>query len=501
MPVCYGRNCQVTLILSGSFLLVAQSLPPVGVISPLVLDAFEQELLAYPDPADREYILSGIAQGFRVGYSNSGKLLRSSNRNLKSASLHAEVIDKYLAKEVALNRVAGPFPVPPIHGLHISPFGVIPKRGQPGQWRLILDLSSPHGYSVNDGIPKDPYSLHYASVDDAIRILLQLGPGGLMAKFDVESAYRNVPIHPDDRYLLGMSWRNQYFIDLTLPFGLRSAPYVFNTVATAVEWILHNNYYIRFILHYLDDFLTMAPANSRECYDNVMRARALFNRLGLPLHPDKCVGPTTRLTFLGIELDSITQTARLPQEKFDATLTMLQQLATKKTCTRRELESLVGSLHHACKVVHPGRTFLRRMINLLCGIRRQDHPICLNLEFRRDLAWWLQFFGEWNGVSFFLTPSFNCLPDFHVSSDTAGALGYGAIFRSAWFYGAWPPEFQLDSIAFKELFPIVVAAHLWGNQWSRLRVEFICDNASIVAVLNSGTSRDSRVMHLVRCLT
>ena len=158
-----------------------------------------------------------------------------------------------------------------------------------------------------------------------------------MAKFDVESAYRNVPIHPDDRYLLGMSWRNQYFIDLTLPFGLRSAPYVFNTVATAVEWILHNNYYIRFILHYLDDFLTMAPPNSRECYDNVMRARALFNRLGLPLLPDKCVGPTTRLTFLGIELDSITQTARLPQEKFDATLTMLQQWATKKTCTRREL--------------------------------------------------------------------------------------------------------------------------------------------------------------------
>ena len=263
----------------------------MGAVSPLVLDAFEQELLAYPDPAIRDYILSGIAHGFHVGYSNSGKLLRSSNRNLKSASLHKEVIDKYLAKEVALNRVAGPFPIPPIHGLHISPFGVIPKRGQPGQWRLILDLSSPRGYSVNDGIPKDPYSLHYTSVDDAIRILLQLGPGELMAKFDVESAYRNMPIHHEDRYLLGMSWRNQYYIDLTLPFGLRSAPYVFNSIATAVEWILHNNYDVRFILHYLDDFLTMAPANSRECYDNVTRARALFNRLGLPLHPDKCVVP------------------------------------------------------------------------------------------------------------------------------------------------------------------------------------------------------------------
>ena len=88
-----------------------------------------------------------------------------------------------------------------------------------------------------------------------------------------------------------------------------------------------------------------------------------------------------------------------------------------------------------------------------------------------------------------------------MTSDAAGAIGYGAIFRSASFYDAWPPAFQLDSITFKELFPIVVAAHLWGNQWSRLRVEFICDNASIVAVLNSGISRDSRVMHLIRCLT
>ena len=105
-------------------------------------------------------------------------------------------------------------------------------------------------------------------------------------------------------------------------------------------------------------------------------------------------------TFLGIELDKITQTARLPQDKFEATLTMLQRWESKKTCSRRELESLVRSLHHAYKVVQPGRTFLRRMINLVCGVRQPDHPIRLNLEFKRDLAWWLEFFRDWNGRSF-----------------------------------------------------------------------------------------------------
>jgi hypothetical protein len=65
--------------------------------------------------------------------------------------------------------MAGPLDTPPFNRLHISPFGVIPKQHQPGKWRLILDLSSPHGHRVNDGIPKDPFSLRYIAVDDAIR--------------------------------------------------------------------------------------------------------------------------------------------------------------------------------------------------------------------------------------------------------------------------------------------------------------------------------------------
>lgn len=59
-----------------------------------------------------------------------------------------------------------------------------------------MDLSSPGGASVNDGINPDEFSLHYITVDKVIRLVSQFGRGALMAKFDVESAYRNVPIHP-----------------------------------------------------------------------------------------------------------------------------------------------------------------------------------------------------------------------------------------------------------------------------------------------------------------
>ena len=125
-----------------------------------------------------------------------------------------------------------PFPC----NLQISSFGVIPKKGQPGKWHLIVDLSSPGRFpSVNDGINPDEFTLHYLAVDQIICLVSCLGKGTLMAKFDVESAYHNVPVHPSDRFLLGMKWCDQYSVDLALPFKLRLAPFIYNAIPDMVE--------------------------------------------------------------------------------------------------------------------------------------------------------------------------------------------------------------------------------------------------------------------------
>ena len=141
------------------------------------------------------------------------------------------------------------------------------------------------------------------------------GRGTLMAKFDVASAYRNVAIHPQDRPLLGMRWRGKYYVDMALPFGLCSAPYIFTAIADVVEWILTHNYGVTFLRHYLDDFMTLGPPASPVCHDNLKACIRLCAILGLPLHPRKLEGPTTRLSILCIELDSSTLQARLPEEK------------------------------------------------------------------------------------------------------------------------------------------------------------------------------------------
>ena len=108
--------------------------------------------------------------------------------------------------------------------LPVSRFGVIPIPHQPGKWRLIVDLSYPKGASVNDGIDPDLCSLVYTLVDEAVNRVLQHGQGAQLAKLDIASAYRIIPVYPDDRPLLAMSWNQQLLVDTALPFGLRSAP-------------------------------------------------------------------------------------------------------------------------------------------------------------------------------------------------------------------------------------------------------------------------------------
>ena len=114
--------------------------------------------------------------------------------------------------------------------VHISAFGVIPKQNKPGKWRLIVDLSAPEGFSVNDGIQKDLCSLTYTSVEEVVQCIIQLGRGAMLAKIDIKHAYRNIPVHPQDRMLLGMKWGGDIYIDKVLPFGLRSVPIIFSAV-------------------------------------------------------------------------------------------------------------------------------------------------------------------------------------------------------------------------------------------------------------------------------
>ena len=124
-----------------------------------------------------------------------------------------------------------------------------------------MDLSSPRGHSVNDAISSSLSLLKYAALDQAVQMIQHIGPGTLLAKIDLQNAYRVVPIHPIDQPLLGLQWEKVVFQDTAPPFGLRSASKIFTAVAAALAWAMMSNGATGF-LHYLDDFLFVGPQGS-----------------------------------------------------------------------------------------------------------------------------------------------------------------------------------------------------------------------------------------------
>ena len=269
-----------------------------GIVTPLVPSAWEALLQDHPDQELARYISEGLRRGFYIGY-DKDRTRRSAACNMISAAKNPDPVQKYVDNEQAEGRIIGPFTPEETADIHVSRFGVIPKRHQPGKWRLILDLSSPDGMSINDGINKELSSLQYESVDDAARILMGLGKGAMLAKIDIAHAYRNVPVHPTDRYLLGMQWKGETYIDTALPFGLRSAPKIFCALSDALEWILLQAG-ITSCLHYIDDFLTLGAPNSLECERNLRIITDICRLLGIPLAIEKIEGPIGWIIFLGI---------------------------------------------------------------------------------------------------------------------------------------------------------------------------------------------------------
>ena len=132
-----------------------------------------------------------------------------------------------------------------------------------------------------------------------------------------------------------------------LPFGRRSAPYLFNSVADMVEWIIKNSHQVQDLLHYFDDFITVGPHNSPLCAQYLGIVKQVCDTLDLPIHPFKCVGPSSVMVVLSIELDLVAQIARLLTHTLEAAGQLIQQWRPRKWCSLRQLESLTSHLQHA----------------------------------------------------------------------------------------------------------------------------------------------------------
>ena len=150
---------------------------------------------------------------------------------------------------------------------------------------------------------RDLYSLHYARVDDAIRIIMRLGRGTRLADVDIGGALRLCPVLLEDWQLLGIHWRQQYYYDIVFPFGLLSVPYIFDQVVKTLLWICKVSFSVTDLLHPLDGCLTAGPPKLPLCQQRPDIILATCKPFGIPVASEKTVWPRTCLQILGIQLE------------------------------------------------------------------------------------------------------------------------------------------------------------------------------------------------------
>lgn len=457
----------------------------------LIPNAWE-ELLPIDLP-DREFLMSGIKEGFRITNSNPDRALNGdpvwcTNYNSVMDQSMRPIIEAQIKEEIDNGRYKVVDKPPNL----VSSLGAVPKKDS-DKYRLIHDCSRPLGKALNDFAVSTPFA--YQTIDHAIDLIK---PQFLLAKIDLSSAYRSVKIHPDDEQLTGLSWEFEgskkvtYMIDTRLPFGARMSPFIFNSLTQAVRKIMEREGHM--VVAYLDDFLCIGK-DAAQCQKTMIRLWRLLRELGFAINYRKLEGPRKRIIFLGIGMDTANMTLFLAEDKLTALKADLTNIQNRTRATKRMYQSLAGKLNWACRVIYGGRTFLRRILDIIKTIREQGHTAKVNKDVREDIQWWLNYLDGFNGTMGMIEDR-ACAP---VTIDACNKAA-GGVFGDAFFHLPWDrwPGTSNHHINIKEVLALEPAAFLWGRKWANKHIYVHSDNQCAVAIINKGTNANTDVMLSLR---
>lgn len=470
--------------------------------TPIKVERLSFWLNDYPDQDITNYLLNGFQNGFKLRY--TGPRIPLFLKNLKSAIMYPEIFQEKLNKELKLGHLYGPFEHPPFSNLRINPCGLVPKKS--GGWRLITHLSFPPSLSINEFIDPELTSVQYSKFDSVIEMVQGLGKGALLMKKDIKSAFDLLPVYPSDFPLLGIynDFTSEILIQKTMPQGCSLSCATFEKFSTCLHWIVANYSKSTNIDHYLDDFL-FAAMTLPDLSFIVDTFDFICGDIGVPLNEDKTVGPVTTIVYLGLEIDSENGIIRIPHEKIIALIHLLEAFKDRKKITLKQLQSLVGSLNFICRAIPSGRAFNRRFYNAMSQARLPHHFIRVSAGMRSDMEVWFMFLKDFNGIYYFGDLEWTSSDNLELFTDACGnkECGCGAYFQGKWCFLKWPSDLTpevLRDITYLELIPIMLALSVWGHLFQRKKILFRTDNNALVAIINNRSSKNNKVMNLVRQL-
>lgn len=471
------------------------------------------------DKAKTEFLVKGFTFGFKLGYEGpEDRQTYARNHRLRAGN--QTVLWNKIMKEVAAGRMTGPHHRPPYQSFIQSPITLISKKGSlsddPNEnTHLIIDLSWPHGDSLNDHTPRSVKTVEYPSFDKSIRMCLKEGRGCYLSRTDCKSAFLMLPLAPDQyRWLVIMcehpSTGVRYYFSLkTVCFGSGTSCYLYMKLSNALAYIFRKKSEGGDINNFLDDFLT-GKADKEGCNKYLRIFMEICRTIGLPLAEDKTCFATQVIIFLGLLINTVSQTVSIPQDKLERGRRELNLILRAKKITVHQLQRLTGSLNFFCRAVVPGRAFTRRLYAKAAGLLSYHH-IRVDQEMRADCRVWYEFLLMDQAVCRPFLDFSSVLHADQINFFTDGALnsrriGVGGLYTRSWFTGEIPTD-DYDEIRDRiniqiiELYSMLLGIYLWIDRLRNRRVVLFCDNESVVHMINKSTSSCGVCMVMLRLIT
>ena len=484
------------------------------------LDRMEADTALSVPPATLQRIRSYITDGVTLDILTPPECIVHSNT--PSVALNADVVRTRIAEYMAFEALV---PLPADHPLPygIQPLHVIIKPDR--KPRLVVDLSR----NLNDNLRYEYFT--YSTVRSAVE---QSSPDCWYSKLDLSNCFLSFPLHPSVYPHFVFSFEDQLYQFTRMPFGLSSAPRICTELLSVVA------YYLGFagveeLVRYLDDFLLIditAAASSR----SLATALTAFSAFGLVVNPSKTEGPAQRMSFLGVLLDSTTQTLACTPQRVEELLTILQASVSSKRILLSALATLIGKLQFAAQVLPGFRPYIHHLQSLLQSgsakaLHRHRHDserrracalhhmrVRTNAAFRADVHFWLSHLRGWNGSAHWRT--IQSAP-FVFASD-ASLQGFGFYLEAApplTDTTGWPRSLQLGSgflgvyspadaqlhaasgqINWCEVFAMYAALSTYRTVLRDCCVLFMCDNSAGVHILNKQSTRADGLSGVLRAI-
>jgi hypothetical protein len=490
--------------------------PPTVAITPLVHGAEQQRhwlatlalmrLEPNADLSELAEIEAHITEGITLPLLSEPAILSYSNT--RTVHQHEVVVRQRLREYMDFGAVVELPPSTDLSDLRIQPLHVIIKEGK--KPRLVIDLSR----NLNDHLRYDYF--HYSDVDDAVEAS---HPNCWYGKLDLTNCFLSFPLHPSVRRYFCFRFDGRLYQFTHMPFGLNTAPRVCTQLLSVVNFALARAGICD--IRYLDDFFLICHSQS-DMQRDLTLAQSIISQFGLVVNPDKTEGPSQRLSFLGVQLDSIDQTLSCTPARVAELTSLLRSLRRERVITRRHAESLIGKLSFAAKVLPGARPFMRRMLDTVhaCKSRKPSHPIRIDPGFRDDVRFWLRHFDSWNGRQQWRSSRAS---PFVFASD-ASLNGFGFYLEStpaarSVDSAAWPQHLRVGAgfsgkyspahahlhkshtqISWLELLAVVACTTTYAPRLTGQSMLFYVDNSTDVHIINRQATRSKQLAPLLRQL-